>query len=351
MAPKPFVAPSVRFPSLDGLRALAIAGVVWRHAHPLAGGVSARTGTLGVDLFFAISGFLITTLLLRERAESGGVAVGSFYARRALRIFPLYYAVLTAYVLHALFLREHGAARDHFFRSLPAHATYTTNLFMDVEGATGIVFGFAWSLTVEEQFYVVWPWLFRRGRSLAVPVLVAIVLLVLRLAGERGLLPFGGFALRVVLTFAVPICLGSLVAIGLQAPSTRGSLVAILGGRSSSLVALVLVIASIALDWPMPIVHASMAALVAACAARPDHWIAPLTDAAWLRHVGVVSYGIYLFHGAIVGGARRVVGPGLLAFGIGVAVTPALATVRYRYFESFFLRKRDRFRNRPSAPA
>src|SRR5262249_2721724 len=116
-----------RFDSLDGLRCLAIVPVVWHHATPRPlEGVLGR-GPLGVDLFFAISGFLITTLLLRERENQGRIAMRAFYMRRTLRIFPLYYLVLGAFVLHALLFREHGEARDHFLRSLPFHATYTTN--------------------------------------------------------------------------------------------------------------------------------------------------------------------------------------------------------------------------------
>ena len=88
------------FRSLDGLRCLAIVTVVWHHAH---GGYAAlpatRHGFLGVDLFFVISGFLITTLLLRERARTGAISLKNFYARRTLRIFPLYYFVLAALFL------------------------------------------------------------------------------------------------------------------------------------------------------------------------------------------------------------------------------------------------------------
>src|SRR5215831_11452940 len=87
-----------RFGSLDGLRAISILAVIWSHGPgQTAKWELARSGRLGVDLFFAISGFLITTLLLREQSASGGISLRQFYARRALRIFPLYYAVLALY--------------------------------------------------------------------------------------------------------------------------------------------------------------------------------------------------------------------------------------------------------------
>src|SRR5262245_38294354 len=86
-----------RFPELDGLRALSILPVIWHHSTTrLLDGVLGK-GPLGVHLFFAISGFLITTLLLRERRATGAISMKNFYARRSLRIFPLYYAVLGIY--------------------------------------------------------------------------------------------------------------------------------------------------------------------------------------------------------------------------------------------------------------
>ena len=86
------------FPALDGLRGLSILAVIWHHAVDPAG----IWGYFGVSLFFAISGFLITTLLLRERAATGRISLRNFYMRRTLRIFPLYYAVVALYVVVVL---------------------------------------------------------------------------------------------------------------------------------------------------------------------------------------------------------------------------------------------------------
>jgi peptidoglycan/LPS O-acetylase OafA/YrhL len=96
------------FPSLDGLRCLAIVPVVWHHSTPYPYAGLLGRGPLGVDLFFAISGFLITTLLLRERDQAAGVSVRRFYVRRAARIFPLYYAVLGLTALRGLALVARG---------------------------------------------------------------------------------------------------------------------------------------------------------------------------------------------------------------------------------------------------
>ena len=145
-----------RFGALDGLRGLAVAAVVWHHTHRGFPGLpgSAR-GYLGVDLFFVLSGFLITTLLLRERDDTGRIHLGRFYVRRSLRIFPLYYGVLAA--LTGLFLvRPDLAMARPFFEDLPYLATYTSNWV-----PAGTILAITWSLAAEEQFYLVWPPLLR----------------------------------------------------------------------------------------------------------------------------------------------------------------------------------------------
>ena len=129
-------------------------------------------GASGVSLFFVLSGFLITTLLLREHDAHGRIGLRDFYARRALRIFPLYFAVLALYAA-ITFLTErdaqghlNGAARL-FASNLPYYATYTNNWFVDLklneDGQRRVIFIFAWSLATEEQFYAFWPPVLARG--------------------------------------------------------------------------------------------------------------------------------------------------------------------------------------------
>ena len=88
-----------RFGSLDGLRCLSILAVLWHHSGVDIDFPLFHRGQLGVRLFFAISGFLITSLLIRERVRHGEVSLRKFYVRRSLRIFPLYYAILLTYVV------------------------------------------------------------------------------------------------------------------------------------------------------------------------------------------------------------------------------------------------------------
>ena len=342
-------------PSLDGLRCLAILPVVWHHAtpHPLDG-VLGR-GPLGVDLFFAVSGFLITSLLLHERRRTGRVALGRFWTRRSLRIFPLYYFVLGGFTLHALFLRAPGPARDHFLASLPYYATYTSNWF--VHGAVGhpIVFAFAWSLAAEEQFYLVWPIVLRWLRGNVAPALVMLALVVLDQTAERGwLAPFldEGLALRTMRSFATPIGLGALLALATSSPPLEPMVRGVLGRRWSSAIALLFVLVAAVLPWPVLPTQVALTALVGACAMRRDHLLAPLLENRAVRHVGTVSYGVYLLNIPVVSACRRVIGdePMLLLFIVSAATSIAFATATHRWVERPFLVLRDRFRTPDATP-
>jgi peptidoglycan/LPS O-acetylase OafA/YrhL len=349
-----------RFPSLDGLRALAVIPVVWHHATPGPLGGALDRGPLGVDLFFTLSGFLITTLLLRERARSGGIALGAFYVRRSLRIFPLYYVVLGAFVLHALFLRAPGPTRDHFLHAVPLHATYLTNWLVDFDVGYPVVFAFAWSLAAEEQFYLVWPWILRI-RGLLVPTAFMIALVVLDQAAERSWLGLDGLPLRMLRSIATPICLGALLALALASRRGSATLGRALAWRWSAPLAFVALAACVVVPSSLFTAHVVMVLLVGACAAASDHHLRWLTDARAARHVGDVSYGIYLLNVPVVVATRDLLGLGfdphepmtrtLLVFAVALGGTTALATLTQRLVERPFLALRDRFRLSDRTPS
>ena len=158
------------FGALDGLRALSVIAVVWHHARPLDWqSPLAQRGFLGVDVFFVISGFLITHLLIREEARAGQVQLTKFWVRRALRLWPLWFTILAA--LSGLFLTVLSDApmTAPFWRDLPYNATYTSNLIVP-----GTFLALSWSLALEEQFYAVWPLVWAKLRSAAAPLLVPV---------------------------------------------------------------------------------------------------------------------------------------------------------------------------------
>ena len=144
---------SDHLPSLDGMRAISIALVLLGHLSGTRGFVRLNLGIgdyahLGVVVFFVISGFLITRLMLSERAKSGYVSLKLFYARRALRLFPAAYVFIACVGLLWWAGVVHLQPRDIW------HAvTYTTNYLPDRSWQ----FGHLWSLSVEEQFYLIWP--------------------------------------------------------------------------------------------------------------------------------------------------------------------------------------------------
>ncbi len=146
-----------KIPSLDGFRALAAWSVVGYHTHILP-----TPGDLGVLGFFVLSGFLITWLLLAEQERSGEISIKSFYIRRVLRIFPAYYAYwIVAVVSMALVMPQVP------WRSTWAAFFYFSNYDAALNGTSTSALSHAWSLGIEEQFYLVWPalflWLGRRG--------------------------------------------------------------------------------------------------------------------------------------------------------------------------------------------
>lgn len=138
--------------ALDGVRALAVLAVIGVHTHPrLAPG-----GAIGVDVFFVLSGFLITTLLLQELDRTDRIAFGRFYARRALRLVPALAVVLAAITAYALFVAQPSTRHDAL-REVVAAATYTRNWTGPWLHTPGPLLGHTWSLALEEQFYLLWP--------------------------------------------------------------------------------------------------------------------------------------------------------------------------------------------------
>jgi len=344
------------FASLDGLRFLSIVPVVWHHSTPRPlDGILGR-GPLGVDLFFAISGFLITTLMIREHARTGGLSVGRFYARRSLRIFPLYYLVLALYVARATFFLPEGPQRAHFFQSLPFYATYTSTWFVDFAVPFPVVFSFAWSLATEEQFYAFWPWIMARARSFHFPVVVATLLLVATQGVQWGLLTTvlapGGLARRITGSISSPMCMGILLAWALHERRSFGVLYGWLRLRwSAPLILGVLALLAASSQDPLLAIRLAMTLLVGACCIQPHHGLIAFTDAAPVRWIGKVSYGIYLLHVAAVTAARHVLpsawSSAPFVFVVAFAGSVAAASASYVWFERRFLRLRDFFRTEP----
>lgn len=354
------------FTALDGLRALSVIAVIWQHTSGNPGPAFFSKGGFGVEFFFAISGFLITTLLLRERDRTGMISLRGFYARRTLRIMPLYYLVLAAYVVLTLAMRADTEQGRSFIENLPAFATYTSNWFVDLAGGEGVTFYFAWSLATEEQFYLFWPpvlvaalaaaGLLRRG-SLALPLcalgaLVTVNQLALAAAGRigggpRGVDPAGAeltgaphspaaLAVTILASLSLPILLGSATAVLLHRRRVFEAVAPVLTSVWCAPALVILTLASLVWDTPKQLTQVCMVLLVASVCATERTVLHPVLRWRPLAHVGVVSYGVYLMH-MLCANALRLVLPehySVWLFGATTVLVVAVASASYKWIET-----------------
>ena len=300
---------------IQGLRALAVLAVIGAHAAGWPAG-----GVMGVDVFFVISGFLITGMLLREARDTGRVSLGSFYARRARRLLPAALTVLIAVAVAGWFLfnRTRGeqtlwdAAWAAVFASNWNFAAQGTDYFADT-GAVSPLQHF-WSLSVEEQFYLVWPLLLlvvvalvgRRRVRIAAGVLAASAV-----AGSFGWALVQSDSQATVayfstLTRAWELAAGALVAV--LVPMLR-RMPRVLGGTLqwvgvAGIVASLLLIDPTGGGFPAPWAAAPVVATALAIAGgaggEPRHrHLFPLTNPVTV-FVGDASYSLYLWHFPVV---------------------------------------------------
>lgn len=344
------------FGSLDGLRFLCIMMVLWHHGPLLShvgaqawGGLAGR-GFTGVDFFFVLSGFLITTLLLREQSRDGRFSLSGFYWRRALRILPPYYLIVT--LIGAYYVLLQG--REDLRPLWPLYYVFTANFMVgDIPMLSP-----TWSLSVEEQFYLIWPLLLLcLPRRLILPALFGLISV--NVMGTSGFFDrFGihGFDLG-PLYIAMPpyaaILIGAGSAVLLHSPRGFAFLWRLLGHPATPVIAFAALLAALLLlpenlrGWPGLVLHLLMAVCLVSITIREDHWLRPLMSLRPVMRIGAISYGIYLYH--LVG---RHIAVTLLGDGAGghlvlisvvyVLISILIAEISFRYFESPFLALRHR---------
>jgi peptidoglycan/LPS O-acetylase OafA/YrhL len=315
-------------------------------------------GFLGVDMFFVLSGFLIVTLLLRERHRTGTISLRNFYARRTLRIFPIYYLLLFSAWLYYVLAKPESPPALGYFATLPFLLTYTANWAPVQAGNIGIM----WSLATEEQFYLGWPLIEKLVRPFWVGLILAAVLLVnqminfgvfdeffITLYGSKPSLPP---LLQITFT---PIALGVMLAHLLNAPGTFGFLYRLLGHPSSCAVYGGLLLALVVL-WPGDIsgtgrltIQLAMMLSLGTLVVRERHWARPVMTFAPLAYLGVISYGVYLYHMWVIHPIRvwyhKVGWPqdSLDFYLVAVAGSVIVAGLSYRFIEQPILALKSRF--------
>jgi peptidoglycan/LPS O-acetylase OafA/YrhL len=320
-------------PSLDGLRAVSIAIVILAHVswwlpdgvkrfwifHHLVGG-----GLHGVQIFFVISGYLITALLLREWKGAGGVSLKRFYLRRVLRIFPPFYAYLA--VLGVLWAA--GAIQEHW-PSFLAAATYTIAYMPDPQGW---FVQHTWSLSLEEQFYLLWPaiflWAQRRGKTAETALVLMAAMPAVRLALHFAAPHLAGAESHTMVTYGSgdTILMGCLLAALRGHPQwerwrrrwvngwTAGAMAFLsmvlvpyvvfrMTGGMSTLVALALgnTVTAAAIGWVLVYVVEN--------ATSPAGRV---LNSRVMRHVGLISYSLYLWQQLFTSDKVRMTPYGLL---------------------------------------
>lgn len=337
------------FPALDGLRALSIALVVLWHAteEKYYGWLH---GFHGVTIFFVLSGFLITTLLLREEDRHGTVSFRGFYLRRVFRILPLYYLVLAVYCALILFARLQPDRVEAFQRALPFYAFYFSEFphYMRFRAP----FDLSWSLGIEEKFYLVWPALaFGLMRLIRTRMLVALGLLTMTL-----LLPSAWGPTRFLQPYGL-ILLGCVVALAMHAADGFNAMRWLGRWQLPLLVGLLASCVLVGEPNRMEIVVALMTALLLiATLVQPDAATARRFSSAPMVKIGGISYGIYLIHQLCLNAVEKVIpassliGGTLLAV-VGGATAVAGALLLSRYVEQPLIRIGRRLAARDGAMA
>lgn len=364
-------------PGLDGVRGVAALLVMLMHmtvmtpASPIQEGIFSimSGGWIGVDLFFVLSGTLITGILLDSKSEDG--YFWKFYSSRVLRIFPLYYAILV-FSFYLLPLFAHPKV-DHFSRVYGDEIWYwlfVSNFKMAMAGGPrhGIM-DVTWSLAIEEQFYIVWPLLvYTLTRRALARACIAMIAASFALRVAMQLFDYTPWTIYVLTPTRLDgLCAGALVAIGLRSLNASqldrmatGALAA--GGIATGVVAFV----SRGLPWdgaPVQSVgFAALAALFAGLVLKTalHNKQGGLIDRAmrfrFLMTLGFYSYAIYLFHlplravlrdellkpaafSSFPGGALAAQ---LVFYAAGISLAVAAASLSYHLWEKHFLRLKSR---------
>jgi peptidoglycan/LPS O-acetylase OafA/YrhL len=342
-------------PGLDGIRAVAVLLVVGLHfgsvLAPHRRGGLVPGGYAGVDVFFVLSGFLITTLLVGEKSATGGVGFKKFYARRALRLLPALYTVLIAHTIYTVWI---GGSLRTELEEVVAVVLYVAN-FAQVYKLKAMItggIGMTWSLAIEEQFYLIWPAL--------------LVLGILRFARTRQAVLFtigGGVVASALIRVFVwnwgsgypaaymrpdaradGLLIGALCAFLWRwemVPTRWLSHAAVVSAAFLAFVAVFVKSGDFVFDGGFTLISAAAGIVILAIVLGQSPLLRPM-EWAPLRTVGKVSYGVYLWHGlALRIAAHALAGHTQNRFAIalsGAVVMTVAVTASWVLIEQPFLR-------------
>lgn len=337
-----------RVPELDALRGLAILVVVVYHLYPETGTAVdylIHHGWMAVDLFFLLSGYLITGILLGHPHD--GHFLRSFYARRALRIWPLYYLAIGVLFVVSLGWPQYPFA----YAQLVQYLTFTQEASLYWSDATNVYppLGDFWSLAVEEQFYLLWPAVVLMvGRRRVIPVAAGLVLLAVAARGY-------GFHRHLLVSRCDALAAGAiLAALTAAAPAGRPrtwlvrGLAATVGGAAVALATYYLWVdrAIVHRDELLGFVTPMLFGLVGLVICGQGCRVTAPLRVRWLCYLGTISYGLYVYHWTVYLFFDRVFSTGpadVWTDPIKVATAVAIAAASWRYLEFPILALKERF--------
>lgn len=359
----------IQFPGLNGLRFIAALLVIIDHTELFksylgmptlwANSYSAYLGAFGVSIFFVLSGFLITYLLLEEQKE-GAIQIKHFYLRRILRIWPLYYLLIflgffVAPHLDFLQVPHYSTGMSEFFERFLLFTGLAANVAF-VYFPTVAYANILWSVAVEEQFYLFWPHVIKLKRNL-------FWIMLLLLIGYLALKFYAGnldrqLELLVIRTHFSAMILGG---IGAYLVFTKHALIRYLYSRVTQLL-LLLVFVLLLLDrvdfkslelFQDEFLSLIVCGLILNIATNPNSILK--LEYPLLNYFGKISYGLYVYHLFAVVIVLKVMSTVLpfqdwslwisysVNLGLILLLTTGISQLSYRYFESYFLRKKVRF--------
>jgi len=323
-------------PALDGIRAVSVLIVILYH-----GGVEWVPGDLGVSVFFVLSGFLITWLLFKEEDRTGYVSIKSFYIRRILRIFPAYYVFLAVSIG---FDYVRGYRWDHAL--IYSGVFYVTNYYNALHGHPPTAIAHAWSLAIEEQFYLLWPFLFlmfRRRKEFLICAIVTVLLWRTYLYGFRGVST--AYVYNAFDTRFDNLAIGCLLATLLHS----GKFPRLLLNPSNPVALLTLGLLVVSRSFSSQLYHYTLGftvdALLISIVVVQAILLQDSSLWRWLEHpviryIGTISYPMYLYHIWGIGAALRL---HVWPLPTAIVITVLLATGSYYLIEKPFLRLKSRW--------
>ncbi len=326
--------------------------------------VKFNLGNLGVEMFFTLSGFLIMSILLKEKELTNTISLSKFWLRRIFRIFPLYFGTLCLILFISTFLRDAPVSSNDFFTY---YFTFTGNFDRVINGdltiANYIGSGVLWSISIEEQFYLLFPfimWLLRGSKRLLGAVLVFIY--VLTIVSKLFIIStYSDFSLAYRTLSFHPISAFDSITFGclmayfsVYYTSTFVKLVNMMN-HFTIVIFTILFILLLGLDFRFGNVYFTeilakqiyviyFASIVAftcfhdIASAKSQNKIIHT-----LNYLGKISFGLYLFHDIIITLLNDIIENQFLLFNLAMICTVAISWLSYNYFEYPLLKFKDRF--------